>query len=91
MTNGAAAAAAAIAQAIKASGSIVKVEPQDFTTILQRATKPLVVKATGGLFRTKYQYLTNYKGLTFFTSSTAEVYLPGEVEVITAGKIWIPQ
>jgi len=88
---GAAAAAAAITQAIKASGSIVRVEPQDFTSIIQRANKPLVVKATGGLFGTKHQYLTNYKGLTFFTSSSTELYLPGEVEVVAAKKIWVPQ
>mgnify|MGYP001178116919 CR=1 FL=1 len=92
MSNGSAAAAAvaAIAQAIKASGSIVRVEPQDFLTIIQRTNKPLVVRAQGGIFTTKYQYLTNYKGLTFFTSSTTELYLPGEVEIVAAQKIWIP-
>ena len=45
MTNGAAggAAAAAIAQAIKASGAIVRVEPEDFEQILRRTDRPLVV------------------------------------------------
>ncbi|MHC4489592.1 MAG: hypothetical protein ACYSW7_10530 [Planctomycetota bacterium] len=49
MTNGAAAGgatgagAAAIAQAIKASGAIIRVEPTDFMTILKRAQNPLVV------------------------------------------------
>ncbi len=93
MSNGAvvAAQAAAIAQAIKASGSIVKVEPQDFATIIQRAIKPVIVRSTAGIFRTKFRYLTNYKGLTFFTTSDSELYVPAEAEIINAQKIWIPQ
>lgn len=48
MSNGAAAAAAiaaAIAQATKASGAIVRMEPRDFEAILSRSAKPLVVMA----------------------------------------------
>lgn len=93
MTNGAAAgaaAAAAIAQAIKASGAIVRVEPNDFLEILRRSERPLVVFAEGGFFSTNYQYLTGYKGLAFFTKSPAELMLPGAAEVIVAKKIWVP-
>jgi len=90
MTNGAAAAAAAIAQAIKASGAIVRVQPDDFTEILRRSERPLVVCAQGGIFSKNYQYLSSYKGLAFFTKSPTELILPGSAEIIRAGKIWIP-
>jgi hypothetical protein len=40
-----AAAAAAIAQAIKASGVLVRVEPREFSKILNRVKDPLVVTA----------------------------------------------
>ena len=72
----AAAAGAAIAQAIKASGVIVRVEPVDFLGILKRQQGPLVVHATGGFFNTNYQYLTSYKGLAFFTKSDRPISLP---------------
>jgi hypothetical protein len=85
-----AAAAAAIAQAVKASGAIVKVEPQDFQTILERQIEPLVVQAKGGIFSTKYQYLTSYKGLFFFTKSSTPLNLSSDTEVVQAGRIWIP-
>lgn len=67
MANGAAAggAAAAIAQAIKASGAIVRVEPTDFMTILDKVEKPLVVHSVSKYLSTKYHYLTSYKGLIF--------------------------
>ncbi len=86
----AAARAAAIANAIKASGAIVRVEPDDFILILSKVDKPLVVMATGWFMKTNYQYLTAYKGLIFFTKSSAPLLLPGGVELIAAKKIWIP-
>jgi hypothetical protein len=85
-----AAAAAAIAQAIKASGAIVRVEPDDFLAIVQRQKAALVVHATGGFFSTNYQYLTGYKGLAFYTKSPAPLILPSDVELVLAQKIWIP-
>jgi hypothetical protein len=92
VTSGAegAAAAAAIANAIRASGAIVRVEPQDFMAILSRSQTPLVVAARGGLFSRKYEYLTSYKGLAFFTKSAEPLMLSGNVELVQAGKIWIP-
>ncbi len=84
------AAAAAIAQAIKASGAIVRVEPQGFIQVLSKARNPLVVIAQGGLFKTNYQYLTSYKGLAFYTKSSVPVQLPGDTELVSAKKIWIP-
>ncbi len=91
MAAGAAAgAAAAIANAIKASGVLVRVEPEEFAKLLVRAKDPLIVIAEGGVFSKNYQYLMNYKGLTFFTKSGTPLPLPGGVELVTAGRIWIP-
>lgn len=92
MVNGAAAggAAAAIAQAIKASGAIVKVEPLDFMAILEQAENPLVVYCERRFFSTSYQYLTGYKGLVFYTKSRMPLMLPDKIEIVVAKKIWIP-
>ncbi len=88
--GGAAAAAAAIAQAIKASGVLVRVEPQAFYAIIDRMQQPLIVSAQGGLFRTKYQYLTSYKGLAFVTTSNTPLRLPPTAELVIAKGIWAP-
>ena len=79
-----------MAQAIKASGAIVRVEPADFLRILQRQQEPLVVHATGGIFSTSYLYLSSYKGLAFFNKSSTPLSLPSGCEVVQAQKIWIP-
>jgi hypothetical protein len=49
-----------------------------------------VVHATGGFFSTNYQYLTSYKGLAFFTKSSAPLNLPSGTELVQAKKIWGP-
>jgi hypothetical protein len=85
-----AAAAAAIANAIKASGAIVKVDPNDFRKIMAKMDAPLVVRAEGGFLSRKYQYLTAYKGLIFHTKSPSELPFGSGVEMILAEKIWIP-
>lgn len=85
-----AAAAAAIAQAIKASGAIVKVEPNDFMTIIDRQDEPLIVQSEAGVFGTVYRYLTSYKGLAFYTQTSRKLHLPGTAELVLAKKIWIP-
>lgn len=86
----AAAAAAAIANAIKAHGGIIKVERDEFKKILNKAEKPLVAYAEGGLFKTNYQYLTNYRGLFFFCKTSEAIHLPGTAETIMCNRIWIP-
>jgi hypothetical protein len=95
MTNGAAGAtaagaAAAIAQAIKASGSIIKFETGEFQKILHKNKDPLIVMSEGGLLSTKYHYLTNYRGLTFYCKSSTTLDLPTGAELIYSKKIWIP-
>jgi hypothetical protein len=88
--TGAAVAAAAIAQAIRASGAIVRVEANDFVIILSKADKPVVVCATSGFRKRKHEYLTGYKGLVFYTKSNVPLHLPSEAELIVAKRIWIP-
>jgi hypothetical protein len=94
VSNGAVVAAAAAQQitanAIKASGAIVHVEPGDFEAIIKKSESPLVVYAQGGVFTTKYRYLTPYKGLVFFTLTQTPLVLSPGLEVIVAKKIWIP-
>jgi len=90
MSAGAGAAAAAIAKAIKASGVIVHVEPDDFVGVLKRQPGALVVHATGGFWSTNYQYLTSYKGLAFFTKAAAALDLPPGTELMQARRIWVP-
>lgn len=90
MATAGAAAAAAIAKAIKASGVVVSVSYEDFDKILSKSEKPLVISSTGGFIRTNYQYLTSYKGFAFFTKTPAPVMFSPKVELIEAGKIWIP-
>ncbi len=87
---GAAAAAAAIAQATKASGAIVRMESDQFLALLGRQRDPLVVCATGGFLSTKYEYMFSYKGLTFYTKSADELPLPATAEIVAAQSIWMP-
>jgi hypothetical protein len=86
-----AAVVAAIANAKRASGMVVSVTPENFSAILARTEKPLVVHATGGVFSTNYQYMTTYRGLAFYTKSRQPVELPTGTELIAAESIWIPQ
>lgn len=88
--HGAAAHAAAIANAIKASGVVVRVDAADFLAVLKRVDEPLVVVSYGGVFKKQHKYLTSYKGLAFFTKSAAALVLPSRVEVIQAKSISIP-
>ena len=85
-----AAIAAAIANAIKASGTVVRVQPEDFARILRQVEKPLVIYNKAGFFTTKHQYLTSYKGFAFYTKVANEIDLPKTVELIIAKSIWIP-
>ena len=87
----AAAAAAAFANAIKASGVIVEVSSDAFQTVLAKTDHPLVIYAEGGFFSTSHQYLVSYKGFVFLTKSSEPISLPADAETISAEKIWVPQ
>jgi hypothetical protein len=91
MHSGGASAAAAIAQANKASGAIVNMKPEGFQQIVQRAEEPIVVMATSKLFgKTSYKYITSYKGLAFYTKSPSQLPLGVRAELVHAKTIWIP-
>jgi hypothetical protein len=77
-------------EAIKASGVFVHVEPTVFLSLVGRADEPVVVVAQGGVFRKRFQYLTSYKGLAFYTASPTVLALP-RAEVIAAKSIRLPQ
>jgi len=91
MHGAGAATAAAMAQAIKASGAVVHVEPAKFLRLVQRGRELLVVPATGGIYSTKHQYLSRDKGFVFLTKTPRSFDLPGSGEVIQAGRIRISQ
>ena len=86
----AAAAHAAVMQAIKASGAIVRLAPVDFERLVNKVESPLVVTGRQRFFGVRYEYLVGYKGLVFYTKSREPVRLPGRAETIEARSIWIP-
>ena len=91
MASGAHAAQAAVVNAIKASGVVVRLEPAEWMTILKRTDAPLVVVAQGGMIKKHFRYLTSYRGLAFYTKSNDALVLPGRTEVISARSISIPE
>ncbi len=82
--------AAAIANAVRASGVLVKLDPLEWRKLLERLDRPLVVTSEGGTFGRRYRYLTSYKGLAFYTQSREALPIPGDAEVVRAKSIWIP-
>jgi len=83
------AGAAAAAQAIKASGTIVRVEPGVFEHVVGWQDEPVVIRSDGGRFG-KFQYMTSYRGFAFYAKSGVPLHIPGKAKVIEAKKIWIP-
>ena len=98
MSNGATTVAAAYHQmvlnAVRSWGPIVKIESSGFIEILKNSMEiepnPLVVTAIGGWFSTVHSYLTSYKGLYFYTTSSTPLALPSQAEIIEVDKIWVP-
>lgn len=90
MSAAATAVIAAMIRAVKASGTIVRVEANEFLKILAKTKTPLVVQHEGGVFGKKYYYLTSYKGLAFHTKSKTPLNLPGDIELIAAQAFWMP-
>jgi hypothetical protein len=90
MAAAGAAAAAAIANATKASGVCVRVSAENFMAILRRVESPLVVHASGGVFSTSYQYLVSHKGFAFYTKTREPLQLPPGTELVRAKSIWMP-
>jgi len=90
MTAAAGAAHAAMVNAHKALGVVVRLEVAEWLKILERTDRPLVVIGTGGVFKKHNQYLTSYRGLAFFTTSKDTIVLPPRCEIVQAKTISIP-
>jgi hypothetical protein len=88
--GGAAAAAAIIAEANKASGAIVKVEPEAFRSIVDHCEKPLIIARKSTFISTSYQYLTSYRGFIFYTRSKDPLLFKSTAEMVKTDRIWIP-
>lgn len=90
--GGAAAAQAAINEAIKASGAIVRIESDEFSRLIAKMDDGLVIEKTGGsFFAGSYKYSTSYKGFIFYCKSTEQIVIPTRLEKISARRIWVPQ
>jgi hypothetical protein len=82
----------AVANAVKASGAIVKVAPEEFSKIVNLAKEPLIVVAqAAGFLSHHFEYLLAYKGFVFFTKSSEALPLRPDAQVVSAEKIWIPE
>jgi hypothetical protein len=79
------------AEAANAKSVVIHTDPAVFLAILSRTKGALVVMADNGVFRTKYEYLTSYKGLTFHTKSNELLTLPSDVELLTATSISVAE
>jgi hypothetical protein len=90
MNAGAAAAAAARAQAIKASGAVVRLEPEEFSKLVHLNAEGLVVHAMGGFLYRRHRYLMGYKGLAFHTMANEPIFLPASMQVVEARRMWLP-
>ena len=82
--------AAAIAHAIKASGTLVRIEQDEFFKIRRKSQNPLVLTCPGGRF-SRWEYLTSYKGFGFYTRSKMPLNLPSAIELVTVKSIWMPE
>jgi len=88
---GAAGAAAAIANAVKASGVLIRLEPEEMRKVFGRMSNPaVVVVGRTGVFTKKNQYLTSWRGLAFYCKTEDQLPLPSCAEVISAKSIWVP-
>ncbi len=79
-----------VANAIKAMGTVVRVEPEEFIKILRLQDEPLLVRSEGGMFSKSFRYLTTYRGLAFHCKSSTELTFPVRVQLIQAEKMSIP-
>lgn len=87
---GAAAAAAAVAMAIKASGALVRVPPDQFQRLLEQNVQGLVVHAEPRFLARRHKYIMGYKGLAFYALSNELLAMPRGVQLVEAKRIWIP-
>ena len=80
---------AVTARAMRAFGMLVRVNPEDFMTILSKNEKPLVVFTEKKFIVSSYHYLTSYKGFIFYTKTKSPMQLTSNVELIQAKSMWV--
>jgi hypothetical protein len=89
---GAVAAQAAIQQAIKASGAIVRIEASDFSRLISKMESGLVVESVTRFFGIEsFKYSTSYLGFVFYCKSNEKISVPSRLEKINAKSMWFPQ
>jgi hypothetical protein len=88
--SAAAGGAAGIIQAIRTMGIIIRLEPADWSELVWRREEPLVVHSIFWFFGAQHRYMLPYKGLIFYAVSRTAIDLPEDVELVEAGRIWIP-
>lgn len=77
-------------QALKASGILVRLGPEEFQSLLNRTEAPLIVRHTSGYFRKTVHCLVHYRGFVFYTQSRQPIELPANAEIIDAKSLWLP-
>ena len=72
-----------------ATSVVINIDPDVFVTIAEKNKDGLVVMSESGLLRTKYRYLTSYKGLVFYCESAERLTLSPNIEMLTAESIQV--
>ena len=70
---------------------VINTDPDVFLSVVERNKDGLVVMSESGLLRTKYRYLTSYKGLIFYCESAERLTLSPNIELLTAESIQVPE
>lgn len=84
-------AAIIVAQAANVSGAIIKMDSGEFQKLLNQInTETAVAFSEGGMFKKKFKYLMNDKGLFVFTNSDQALQMNMKTELIKAKNIWNP-
>lgn len=65
-------------------GTGVRVQCEDFLSILSKHPDPLVIVTVEGYFTKLYKYATAYKGFVFFTESLDKLEFTSNIEIINA-------
>ena len=90
--TGAGAAQAAIQQAIKASGAIIRIDNSEFSRLISKIESGLVVESVTRFFGAEYfKYSTSYLGFVFYCKSNEKISVPSRLEKINAKSMWFPQ
>lgn len=79
------------AAANQGTSVVINTDPDVFLRVVERNKDGLVVMSQSGVLRTKYCYLTSYKGLTFYCESRERLTLSPNVELLAAESIQAPE